>query len=238
MLRNPLMILSLALSFLLTANVNAGLVIDKLANEVPLYSLASVIQGTYDNTEITDTSSILGWTGANISFDSNNTGPYSFSFTYLGSESNKSNALYEYEPLLVLDSPIVLSKSNNIGDSVDQTFKHEDNANLPFRFSHCPFICSGVLNGYNGETEPNFFLGFDFSDLTTAYLFFNDGGAMYDADFDDFVVAVSVSGQGSNPFGLNIPREIPEPSSLAIFGLALFSLGLFNRRRSSLFTKQ
>ncbi len=238
MLRNPLMILSLALSFLLTANVNAGLVIDKLADEVPLYSLASVIQGTYDNTEITDTSSILGWTGANISFDSNNTGPYSFSFTYLGSESNKSNALYEYELPLFLDSPLVLSKSNSIGDSVNQSFEHKDNASLPFGFSHCLVICSGVLNGYNGETEPNFFLGFDFSDLTTAYLFFNDGGAMYDADFDDFVVAVSVSGQGSNPFGLNIPREIPEPSSLAIFGLALFSLGLFNRRRSSLFTKQ
>ncbi len=231
MLKRFLVVSILSSSALFSTHTNAGLVIDKIADAVAYSTLTSFITGSYNNTQVTNTDDILGWTGANVRFDSTNTGPYNLSFTYLGSESSKYNFLFEYEsPILFFDDPVVLSKSDAIGHTVTETFSHTNEAYLPFGFG-CGFFC-GVRNGSNTDSEENFFLGFDVNDLTTAYLFFNDGGAGADADFDDFVVAVSVEGQDPNPFGFEVPVEVPEPSSLAILGVGLFGASLMRRRQS------
>ncbi len=226
MLKKFLAVSILSSSALFATHTNAGLIIDKVVDGEAAYSLSSVISGSYSNREVTNIDNIMGWTGANVSFDTNNTGPYSLTFTYLGESSGNSNFLFEDES----GYSVVLNEDNAIGDTVTEIFNHTDEAYLPFGFS-CNDRCGdGVLNGSNVIDEPNFFLGFDMTDLTTAYLFFNDGGARSDADFDDFVVSVTVEGQGINPFDLAV--EVPEPSSLAILGLGVFGTGLFRRRQN------
>lgn len=220
---------------LLSSNANAGFILDTFNDGDSLYSLSSVVGTTFDNASI-DPNNIFGWTGANLLFDNNNEGSYHFSFTYLGSESNhQTNKFFE------LQSPILggtlLSEKDAVGTTVDFAFNHQDYSAVPFGFVRCTRrYCSNIaLNGFNDEGEPNFFFGFEGPneqslDFSTAYLFYNDGGAGVDADFDDFVLSMTV-GQENAPFG-GVPKGVvPEPSSLAVFGLGLFGVGLLRRRQ-------
>ncbi|MGR5207190.1 MULTISPECIES: PEP-CTERM sorting domain-containing protein [Vibrio] len=227
----------LAVLFTLTSsNVYAGFILDKIKNGDSLSSLSSVVDTTFDNASV-DSNNIYGWTGANLFFDDNNEGTYNFSFTYLGSESN-----YQTNKFFELQNPILggtlLSEKDAVGTTVDFEFNHQEESAVPFGFSRCTGLhCSNIaLNGFNDDGEPNFFFGFagiDESslDFSTAYLFYNDGGGNADADFDDFVLSMTV-GQESAPFGVVPTGVVPEPSSLAVFGLGLFGVGLLRRRQA------
>ena len=86
-----------------------------------------------------------------------------------------------------------------------------------------------LVNGFNPDDSggaalgPNFFAscaplgpGNPIS-CDSVYLFLDDGGAGPDDNHDDFLVRVTIS-------------NIPEPSSLALFGAGLLGIGLFRRR--------
>ncbi|UUM32711.1 PEP-CTERM sorting domain-containing protein [Vibrio japonicus] len=232
MLKGKLFLPMVASCVLLATNTHAGLLVDKIQSGDALYSLSSVVQTTFDN-DYVDPTKIFGWMGANLFFDGNNEGSYDLNFTYLGSESSiwSRNVLFESNGRR---ASTILTEADSFNRTETETFTHQDNEALPFGFSRCTiFGCSStVLNGVNNYDEPSFFFGFYGEDeyhldFSTAYLFYDDGGARSDADFDDFVVSLTV-GEAATPFAV----AVPEPETLASLWLGLLGVGFLRYQRA------
>lgn len=232
MLKSKTFLSLIASCALFATNANAGLIVDKIQSGDALYSLSSVVESTFENNYV-DPNKIFGWMGANLFFDDNNEGSYDLNFTYLGSESSiwSKNILFEFGGRW---PSTILTEADSLNSTVTETFTHQDNEALPFGFSRCGiFHCSStVWNGDNNYNEPSFFFGFSGEDeynldFSTAYLFYNDAGARSDADFDDFVVSLTV-GEEATPFAV----AVPEPASFATLCLGLFGVGFLSYRRN------
>lgn len=232
MLKSKTILSLIASCALFATNATAGLIVDKIQSGDALYSLSSVVQTTFENNYV-DPNKIFGWTGANLFFDDNNEGSYDLNFTYLGSESSiwSKNILFEFGGKW---GSTILTEANALNSTVTETFVHQNNEAVPFGFERCVWIfCSStVLNGENNYDEPSFFFGFSGEDeynldFSTAYLFYNDSGAGADADFDDFVVSLTV-GEEATPFVV----AVPEPATWATLCMGLFGAGFLSYRRS------
>jgi hypothetical protein len=94
---------------------------------------------------------------------------------------------------------------------------------LPFGFDVNNDAAS-VLNGANPvDDAPNFFascIGTSGRYCDSVYLFLDDGGAGPDADYDDFLVRITVTGA----------VVVPEPGTLALLAFALFGVVIVLRR--------
>src|SRR5579871_1902900 len=73
-----------------------------------------------------------------------------------------------------------------------------------------------AVNGVDGMIEPNF--GVWLQNPDTAYLYFNDGGAGDDADFNDMIIRASFA-------------AVPEPHTVALMLAGLGLLGFMARKR-------
>ncbi|MGR5238718.1 PEP-CTERM sorting domain-containing protein [Vibrio alfacsensis] len=210
-----------------TANANAGFLIDKSLNDLVL--LTDVIGGPYNpKPNGPDKETIVGWEGANLYFDATDNGDYTFTYTALGQESGYENFFFGD------DSSTFLLDENGLPKSEQVTYEHNTYAPVAFGFGSSGNNVDPVANGDNDSLEPNWFLGFNLTQFenflnggdapTTAWLFYNDSGSSSDRDYDDLVIQVNA------PVGTRI--TIPEPSSLAIFGLGLLGAGVMRRRRN------
>jgi hypothetical protein len=103
---------------------------------------------------------------------------------------------------------------------------------LPFDFD-VNNDAGGVANGSNpnGPGAPNFFAscnpfggapGSGGTDCSSVYLFLDDGGAGPDADYDDFLVRLTIQE----------PSVVPEPATLGLVGLGLLGAARARRRLS------
>ncbi|WP_022942543.1 PEP-CTERM sorting domain-containing protein [Psychromonas hadalis] len=197
---------------------------------------------------------INGWWGANILFTGNGADTFDLTWTLVGSESGFDNVAFadKFPNSLgdggnfatnPLDGPNLLFVDNdgssyNSGDTVTRTYSNED-AGEAFGFEFVANCVEGVVNGCVGKTSAengmnsrndalNFFISdmqIDVNGLSFAYLFFNDGGAGGDIDFDDMVLKVSETGPGT------FSASIPEPASFALLGLALLGFGVARRKQ-------
>jgi len=142
--------------------------------------------------------------------------PGTVTFTYIGSEAGFINQFF-----------------TNSTASGTPTFSTPGSTNM--QFVSCTTGCSSsiaaalgtlafsfrspigmAVNGVDGMIEPNF--GVWLQNPDTAYLYFNDGGAGDDADFNDMIIRASFA-------------AVPEPHTVALMLAGLGLLGFMARKR-------
>jgi hypothetical protein len=136
-------------------------------------------------------------------------------FTFMGKEAGDTDAA------LLFGGTTLFLNTAATGTSVTQTFNVGANPGLvPIEFVD---QSSGgnptATNG--GPISIGTQIAFDIIN-GGAYVFFDDGGAGPDSDFDDMVVKITATSVSSTPL----------PAALPLFATGLGALGLFGRRRN------
>jgi hypothetical protein len=126
-------------------------------------------------------------------------------------------------------------QNGTIGSPIGTTVNVVLNPGL-LQFAFTTSLGGGVINGLNvlpATDLPNFFVSFGatgdstINGITTSIgpvllIAFDDGGAGPDDNHDDLVIRLTLT-----------PIGVPEPATLAMFGMGLLGLGLASRRRKA-----
>jgi hypothetical protein len=132
----------------------------------------------------------------------------SLTFTFMGKEAGYTNQLLFGNTVLF---------SNNVAPGTSSAPITANGGLLPFLFRA---VTPGNLNANNGGAiAPGLQIAFARVSETVFYIFFDDGGAGPDKDFDDMVVRVTD------------PIATPLPGALPLFAGGLGTLGLLRWRR-------
>jgi hypothetical protein len=137
-------------------------------------------------------------------------------FTFMGKEAADTDAALQF------NGTTLFLNTAATGTAVTQIFDVGSNPGLvPIEF--VDQSSGGDPTAKNGgPISTGTHIAFDIINSTTAYAFFDDGGAGPDMDFDDMVVKIVVSGTFSST---------PLPATLPLFAGGLGMVGLLSRRK-------
>jgi hypothetical protein len=204
------------------------------ANAAAVFSIDGgtpfVLPGTFDaNSLLTSNGIGPGLAVTNFGGSTNHGGldasPQSvfINFEFLGKEAGYVNLLFAGVPIF----------DNTVAPGTDSGFLHfdlgGDPGKVPFVFTAGDGSSTTATNGGAINGLLNFAINLS-ADKTVAFLFFDDGGAGGDADYDDMSVKLTIS---CNPEGGACApvSTTPLPAALPLFVGGLAVVGVFARRR-------